>query len=568
MRLRNILKRRTDLLRDVTRRLKSGITIEESELSQGAKGRTLPRRQRLLVACDSLVLAGGLLRFERAGVALRRLGHELAFMSMAGKASGLEMTAPVLSLRQAAATKWDAVMVPGAGFPAKTIERFALLRKENFGVRVQHVLNDQSRRALFKAVNDSFQPHVVVFNNKHWPIGSFTDFEADRFHVLLGGVDPQQFCPRPHRTHPLTTGKWIIGGQAGKNPEPLVEALAHLPASIVLRLFGNDQHLLAKKYSALVDEGRLQLVGPLYGDAALSEFYRDVDCVVMTETSAGWSNLAAEAMASAVPVICTSCGTQAFATDQETALILDNPTPVAIAASVRRLMEDPGLGARMAEQGRRVVVDYSWDDYARQLLELISHDGTQHYVFSPSDGLYGKWPLSERLQGLAPLLEQASGRSVIDFGAAEGIVAREFLNRGATSLVGFEIDTARVRKANAICARWKNVEFRVADLSTWDVFSRHHEDRLQRRDIVLYLGIHHHLPRAERLNTLNHIIELANDYFAIRTRPELYESDGIDELLKAKGFHLFHDSNRTSQPDHLGLSRIYERQGDAGPAQP
>lgn len=38
---------------------------------------------RLLVACHELVLSGGLLRFERLGQALRSMGHELAFLTLA-----------------------------------------------------------------------------------------------------------------------------------------------------------------------------------------------------------------------------------------------------------------------------------------------------------------------------------------------------------------------------------------------------------------------------------------------------------------------------------------------------
>ena len=45
---------------------------------------------------------------------------------------------------------------------------------------------------------------------------------------------------------------------------------------------------------------------------------------------------------------------------------------------------------------------------------------------------YGKWPPEERLAGLAPLLDRAQGLSFVDFGSAEGLVACEFLRRGAS----------------------------------------------------------------------------------------------------------------------------------------
>lgn len=337
------------------------------------------RRQRILVACHSLILTGGLLRFERTGSVLCDWGHEVAWVTLAEDpgSADIESVLPVLSLDQAAARRWDTVMVPGAGFPDQTIEKLGIFKQENFGVRVQHVLNDQSRVLWFKKVNQSFAPHVVIFNNLDWPVDSFTDFEANRFHVLLGAVDLQAFRPRTSRSHPLFAGKWIVGGQAGKNPQPLVEALAELPDQVSLRLFGPDSHGLATIYQQLIDSGRLELTGPLHGED-LYNFYRDVDFVAMTEVFAGWANLVAEAMASGVPVICTPQGTTPFARHEETALVVDVPNPTAIAAGLRRLMDDASLCRRLTDKARETISAYSWDSYARQMLELIQLDSYRH----------------------------------------------------------------------------------------------------------------------------------------------------------------------------------------------
>jgi hypothetical protein len=518
--------------------------------------------QRILVACNNLVLSGGLLRFERLGTVLRRWGHEVAFLTLAENESTHMQTAlPVLSLEQATGMQWDAVMVPGAGFPAATIQRLSALREKCFGIRVQHILNDQSRRDGFMKVNQALQPEIIVFNNNDWPAGSFTDFQANRFHVLLGAVDSEVFRPAMYRTHPLTAGKWVIGGQAGKNPEPLIEALSYLPAHVTLKMFGHDTYQLASKYQALLDGGRLELLGSLYGDTAMSGFYREIDCVVMTETSAGWSNMVAEAMASGIPAVCTPHGTTVFAVPEKTALVIDIPTPEAIASEVRRLMNDQSLCMRLAEQARTTIEAHPWEHYAGQLLQLIRHDGDCHYTYAPEESLYGKWPLAERLQGLESLLERARGMSVVDFGAAEGLVAREFLKRGAIKVCGFDLERSRTRKANVLCASWNNAVFRAADLSDWDAFYRKHRDAIDDAyDIVLYLGIQHHLPVGRRLQTLSCAIDLSRQYFAIRTTPAVYEADGIVELLEAKGFRLMENTSDPQPQSHLGAVRIYQRQ--------
>ena len=73
--------------------------------------------KRLLVACDSLVLSGGLLRFERVGSILRSWGHKFAFVCFSEKKPDIKTQAPMISVEEAAAINWDAVMIPGAGFP-------------------------------------------------------------------------------------------------------------------------------------------------------------------------------------------------------------------------------------------------------------------------------------------------------------------------------------------------------------------------------------------------------------------------------------------------------------------
>jgi hypothetical protein len=217
--------------------------------------------KRFLIACHDIVLAGGLLRFERFGRVARELGNTLAYVVFSDNPKpAWTPDFSVLTAQELGTTEWDAVFVPGAGFPDPTIEKFKIFREQRFGVRVQHILNDQTRRAQFMAVNRSFSPHVVIFNNEAWPPGSFTDFMAERFHTILGAVDIDQFRPLPNRSHPLTQGQWTVGGLANKNPLPLVEAVSRIPSAAVT-LFGNDRQNLAARYPDLIEQGKLRLVG-------------------------------------------------------------------------------------------------------------------------------------------------------------------------------------------------------------------------------------------------------------------------------------------------------------------
>lgn len=522
-----------------------------------------PRPQmHLLIACHDITLAGGLLRFQRAGRVWKKWGHKVYFVvfSNAPKLQ-FESDFPVISLEQAKKMYWDAVIVPGAGFPKKTIEQFAELKRINFGIRVQNILNDQSKLKRFKQVNEAFSPNIIIFNNTYWPVGSFTRFQADRFHFLIGAVDLQVFSPLTYRTHPLTPNRWVVGGLAQKNPDPLVESLAHLPEMVHIRMFGRDTYKLSLRYKDFIDQGRLDLVGIL-DEHELKDFYQSVDCVVMTEKNAGWANMVAEAMASGVPVICTPNGTSAFARNNKTALIIDNLTPSAIAERVELLMNDEQLCHSLAESAYKVITDqgrYSWEEYANCYLRLIRHDGQRHYTYAPELGIYGKWPLGERVKDLYPLLEKAKGLSILDFGAAEGVVAREFLKMGAVKVHGFELDPYRVAIANAICSGWKDVVFRNANLSKWESFYQTHKELMDDQyDIVLYLGLHHHLPKDQRKNIFKHVLSFARQYFAIRTTETVYVDDEIENTLTEYGFRRL-QFTLMEHPDHLGVSRIYKK---------
>ncbi len=518
------------------------------------------RPHRLLVLCHDIVLSGGLLRFQRLGNVLTRWGHELAFVCLSEQpAQEWQTSLPILSPAEAADGIWDAVMVPGAGFPETTIQRMAEFVKPNYGLRVQHILNDRTLRDRFLRVNASFKPDVVVFNNLDWPVGSFTEFQAKRFHVLPGAVDTIAFRPPAYRTHPLHEGQWIVGGQLSKNPRPIIEALERLSADVKLRLYGPDPFDTATACRDLVESGRLQLTGIL-DEHGLRAFYHDVDCVVMSEPHAGWANLAAEAMASGTPVICTQHGTHAFARHGETALVLDEPLAEHIAIAIERLRTDASLCRQLAESGRDAVSAYDWHDYAQRMLQLLAGDNSLHYLHMPEFGLHGKWSPEDRLAGLSPLIERAQGMSVIDFGSAEGVVAREFLRHGASLLHGFERDPARVRLANAICAPIGNAIFREANLSDMPAFLADNDDILREGyDIVLYLGIHHHIDPAVRMRLLRHAIGLAGHFLAVRTPAALARDDGIAAIIEEAGFSRISSGDDSSRSENLGDLMMYAR---------
>ena len=196
------------------------------------------------------------------------------------------------------------------------------------------------------------------------------------------------------------------------------------------------------------------------------------------------------------------------------------------------------------------------DDASRALLAVIPHDGRKHYTYWPELGLYGKWPRETRLEGLECLFDRVRGASVLDLGAAEGVIARELLSRGAAFVHGFDLNAGRVATARSLCHSYVDSEFRHADLADWSAFQHAHADLLEPAyDVVLYLGLHHHLPTDSRLETLCRAAALARHFLAIRTTDLAYEHDSVHELLTARGFALA----AATEKKEAGAARIYAR---------
>ncbi|MGE3832956.1 MAG: glycosyltransferase, partial [Parvibaculaceae bacterium] len=341
----------------------------------------------------------------------------------------------------------------------------------------------------------------------------------------------------------------FLGAQAHKNPRPLID-LARADESIGLHVFGKGA--LRPDWSDIATTGRLKHAGRL-SDEQLAGYYHGVDCVVHTEMNAGWANMVAEAMACGIPVICTRQGTLALAEHERTALVIEEPTPEAIGDAATRLRRDPALARRLAETAREHVKQFSWPSYAAKLLELIRKPTRRYYTYAPELGLYGKWPVVQRLSGLEPLLEVCAGKSVLDLGCAEGVIARAFLDAGASLVHGFDIDAGRVQSATSLSDDGRAL-FRTGNLADWSEFSAAQDEVLKPAyDIVLYLGVHQHLKSPARLATLNGTAERAREWFAVRMPEQVMRADTVRGVLEQQGFALHHEQAGSSGTGPLHL---------------
>ncbi|WP_316897976.1 sulfotransferase domain-containing protein [Pseudodesulfovibrio indicus] len=519
--------------------------------------------KNILVACGNLIVSGGLLRFERLARAIAPWGHRLALTSLTGDGGNrLFNDAKLLTVEEAAKQRWDAVMIPGAGFTDETIARFKMFREPRYGLRVQHILNDPTRKEQFLEVNRALAPDMVIFNNS-WPDGSYTSFGGKQFHVLVGAVDTTFFVPPSPGENPTGQDRFTVGASALKSAPSLFAALETLPARVRLVLIGVESKDRCEEAERLRESGRLEYAGVL-DDRELLAFYRSIDVLISTETSAGWSNMAAEAAASGTPIICTRAGTTAFAEHGKTALILETPDAEPIARAIRDVMEHPDQAAGRAGAARMRIEEFSWEQYACSLLGIIERTPESHYYRAPERGLYGKWPLADRFQGLEACFKSCAGKRVLDLGAAEGLVALRCLQHGAAEVTGFEMDTDRVQAAKNLLAAegfGEKSAFHAADVGDWDGFVASCGDRLSPAyDVVLYLGLHQHLGD-NRLAVLKGALKRARELFVVRTPASFWERDAIRAVVRDAGWEPIESPAKDEGRDHLGEAVVFRKTG-------
>ena len=112
--------------------------------------------------------------------------------------------------------------------------------------------------------------------------------------------------------------------------------------------------------------------------ADIISYYAAADAVVAPSCYEPFGMIPLEAVACGVPAIITRQMGVAEVLDDESAIILDDPADsAALAAAMRRLMEDAGLRQRMVHHGELRARMSPWDGINQATLEAIRETASQ-----------------------------------------------------------------------------------------------------------------------------------------------------------------------------------------------
>ncbi|MCO6439772.1 MAG: glycosyltransferase family 4 protein [Nitrococcus mobilis] len=103
----------------------------------------------------------------------------------------------------------------------------------------------------------------------------------------------------------------------------------------------------------------------------MAELYHGADIMLNTSRVDNMPNSILEALASGVPVVSTKVGGIPYMVrDKETALLIEPGDVEAAATAVLRVLNDRALAVGLAQRGRQVAVQYTWQAVRRQWLSL------------------------------------------------------------------------------------------------------------------------------------------------------------------------------------------------------
>jgi len=197
-----------------------------------------------------------------------------------------------------------------------------------------------------------------------------------RIDVIPNGVDIAKFHFVGRRGG--MQGKTVlvtVSRLVAKNAvDDIIRALPLLPAQVILRVAG-DGPLRGMLKTLAVELGvlnRVEFLGNIAHEAT-PEILHSSDIFIRPSRSEGMGTAFIEAMAAELPVIGTAVGgITDFLKDGETGLVCETDNPESIAEQVRRLIEEPALGARLAGAALAMVEKkYDWDTIARDMDKKI-----------------------------------------------------------------------------------------------------------------------------------------------------------------------------------------------------
>jgi glycosyltransferase involved in cell wall biosynthesis len=210
---------------------------------------------------------------------------------------------------------------------------------------------------------------IAVSRHTACQVEQLLHVDPSRIRVVHHGVNPVPLvqAEKPARPFLLHVGAL----QTRKNLLRLVEAFETLPEDLDLVLAGSDGYgapAIHDRIATSPVRNRIRCLG--YVDPhQLHTLYRTAAVLVFPSLDEGFGLPILEAMSAGLPVVTSHAGATAEVAG-DAALLVDPADASAIAAGVRRTLDDSALRDRLIRDGLARSAEFTWDRAARDTLAV------------------------------------------------------------------------------------------------------------------------------------------------------------------------------------------------------
>ncbi|HEV3046136.1 MAG TPA: glycosyltransferase [Solirubrobacteraceae bacterium] len=315
-------------------------------------------RLRVLYVTEDTGVGGGHRDIFEHLNRLHERGHDVALYTLGDRPEWFELHVPVHSFEDydelvAALEPEQAIKVATWWNTAAPVWRASVLN----GIPVYFVQDIETsyypddERTRF-AVLDSYRPEFRYMTISSWNRERLRELGLDA-ELIPPGIDLDTF--RPLAGVRRRTDMLLALGRTNplKNLPLTLAAWRALPAPRPqLCLFGIEPELGEEPGIRYVESP---------SDEQVNELFNEATVFVQTSTHEGFALPPLESMATGGAVVCTDAhGNRDFCVDGRNCL-MPEPAPEAVAAALRRLLEDADLRERLGRAGVETAQEYAWD---------------------------------------------------------------------------------------------------------------------------------------------------------------------------------------------------------------
>lgn len=232
-----------------------------------------------------------------------------------------------------------------------------------------HHMQDRVARRMPRVITVSTQSRQDIVQRMR--------LDPARIRVIPIAVDTTVFAPQPEVAR--VPGRIFAVASADiplKGVVPLLHAVAALrrQREVELVLLGEARRggAVERSLAQLGLAGSVRLVRGI-DDAAVARHYAEAEVAVVPSLYEGFSIPAVQAMCCGVPLVATTAGAlpEVAGRDGECALLVTPGDAAELARAINRLLDDPGLRARLSQAAlRRAGERYSWEATARATVDV------------------------------------------------------------------------------------------------------------------------------------------------------------------------------------------------------